>query len=184
MCNGGARVPSRMAAPASGGGTRLEDLAAPAPEDMRPDFRLPAWQAGHAVGNALLDRQHMLLISLARSLAQDAPGLDRDAVFSATRDIVSLTERRCAAEEDLLLRNGYEWLEQHRQEHQAGLDRLRALSACAATGALACEAFVAAFVNWLETHMVDMDLPAREYLARWDDLDGGDGPDPLDKGWR
>lgn len=145
---------------------------------MRLDLRLPA-----SVDNPVLDRQHLLLIGLARSLAQDAPDLDRDAVLGAGRSIVSLAERHCAAEEDFLLRNGYEWLEQHRQEHLAGLDRLQSLLARAGAGALPCEQFVTALGDWLERHLADMDLPAREYLARRDDREsGGDGPDPLDRG--
>lgn len=133
---------------------------------MHPNLSVPGWNAEPSLGNALLDRQHILLIGLARTLVRDLPALDRDAVLLAGQDILTLARQHCAAEEDCLLRNGYEWLEQHREEHAAGLDRLQSHWGEVARGTLPPEHFVAAVIDWLHVHLEDMDLPAREYLAQ------------------
>lgn len=144
---------------------------------MPPD-RIPAWHPGLSVDNALLDKHHILLMELARSLVANAPGLDRESLRLAVQDILQLAERHCAAEEHQLLLNGYEWAEQHQEEHAAGLDRIRAVLAEHARGALPADDVCTVVVDWLAAHITDMDLPARGYL-RHDATVDPDLPDPL-----
>lgn len=145
---------------------------------MPPD-RIPAWHPRLSVDNALLDKHHILLLELARSLVADAPGLDRESLCLAVEDILQLAERHCAAEEHQLLLNGYEWVDQHREEHAAGLDRLRAVLAEYARGAIPSGDVCSVVVNWLDAHITDMDLPARGYLRHAASVDP-DFPDPLE----
>lgn len=143
----------------------------------RPDLQ---WDASLSVGNALLDRQHILLFQLTRSFSL-ALQQEEEVFRAAFAGILELAQRHCAAEEQLLLGNGYEWVAQHREEHIAGLDRLQALGAEVACGTLAREQLAAALRHWMVAHLVDMDLPASEWLAPAPGRIGDpDGHDPLD----
>lgn len=141
--------------------------------------RVPVWHPGLSVGNALLDKQHILLMELARSLADDAAGLGAPSLQAGVEDILQLAERHCAAEEHQLALNGYEWVEQHREEHAAGLHRIRSVLAQSGAGAFSNAAVCATVVEWLADHLSDMDLPARGYLRRDSRVDPNQ-PDPLD----
>lgn len=127
---------------------------------------IPAWHANMAVGHALVDKQHISLMELIRSLVRMIGSPDDQAFLSAVADIVSQAERHCATEDQLLLQNGFEWAEQHQQEHEAGLDRLRSLQARLVARSITREAACAGLVDWFEAHLVDMDLPARDYFGR------------------
>jgi hemerythrin-like metal-binding protein len=137
--------------------TMSEDLP------MAP-IKTQTWHAGLLVGNALLDKQHIVLVKLIRSLKNTQGALNDDAFMQALHDIVRLLERHCAAEEHLLALNAYEWLEQHREEHLAGLDRIRSIYDRCARGDISRESACAAVANWFETHLVEIDLPAQGYL--------------------
>lgn len=134
-----------------------------------------------SVGNALLDKHHMLLLQLTRSFVEESARASDEAFQGAFADILDVAQRHCRAEEHALLLNGFEWLEQHRHEHVAGLDRLQALWVEVACAMLPRSRLVDALVDWLVHHHEDMDLPARDWLAyapgRLGDLDGWD---PLD----
>lgn len=140
--------------------------------------RIPVWHPGLSVGNALLDKHHILLMALAQSLADDAGRLDAQALCSAVEDILELARRHCAAEEHLLVLNGYEWADQHREEHAAGLHRIRTVLDEAACGAVSHDDVANAVVDWLAAHATDMDLPARDYLRHDTGVDRNQ-PDPL-----
>lgn len=125
---------------------------------------VPRWHSGLALGNAILDRQHILLYALAGTLHDPAAG---DAVARTTaQDILDIAQRHCAAEEYLLTANGYEWTEQHREEHLVGLDKLRELGSEFALGTISRSFLAAAVTDWLTFHVVEIDLPAGEYLRR------------------
>lgn len=149
-----------------------------APAEPAPArITVPAWDASMSVGHALLDKHHILLLELARSLVNDLPAMDAATLRLAAHDLLELAERHCAAEEQLLTLNGYEWVDQHREEHRAGLDRLRRLAGgdpAAVRGRLP-----AALVDWLLAHLTDMDLPAKEWFAHPQAEEHV--PDPLDR---
>ncbi|MBA2961152.1 MULTISPECIES: bacteriohemerythrin [Ramlibacter] len=149
--------------------------------DTSPPTSSLQWNPRYSLGNPLLDRQHILLFELTRSFAADVAQMSHETLAAAYGDILGLAQRHCAAEEQMLLVNGYEWLEQHRQEHVAGLDRLQAVWAAVACGDLSRHRLVLALQGWLVTHLQDMDLPAVEYLATDPRrVRDPDGPDPLD----
>jgi hemerythrin-like metal-binding protein len=137
---------------------------------------VPAWAASMSVGHALLDKHHILLLELTRSLVADLPTLDDATLRLAIADLLELAGRHCAAEEQLLTLNGYEWVEQHREEHRAGLDRLRSLAS--GDAASVCARLPAALVDWLVAHLADMDLPAKAYFSHPPEAPA---PDPLDR---
>ncbi|AMO22427.1 hypothetical protein GCM10027034_27830 [Ramlibacter solisilvae] len=136
-----------------------------------------AWHAGLSVGNALLDKQHIVLFELVRSLRDAQDNLDDHAFNRALCDLLTLAQRHCAAEEHLLALNGYEWLEQHREEHLAGLDRIQSICLRRARGDLGRESACTAVAAWLEAHLVEMDLPARAYLGSSPGAAAGAGED-------
>jgi hemerythrin-like metal-binding protein len=125
---------------------------------------IQAWHAGLTVGNALLDKQHIVLFELIRSLCDPRGALDDDAFTQALADIAALSERHFAAEEQLLALNGYEWLEQHLEEHVAGLDRIHSILIRHTGGHISRESACAAVATWYEAHLLEMDLPAQGYL--------------------
>lgn len=120
------------------------------------------WHSSYSVGNALLDCQHIVLMELSCTLHDSA--LSDEATRATTADLLDIAERHCAAEDHLLTCNGYEWTEQHREEHAVGLGRLRALAAEASIGAISRAQLAGAVCRWIYAHLMDMDLPAREYL--------------------
>lgn len=143
---------------------------------------VPAWHAGLSVGHPLIDKHHILLLELTRSLVADLGSVDDATLRLAVDDLLQLAQRHCAAEEQLLEVNGYEWLEQHRDEHRAGLDRLRQVAGRHAPPAALREDFPRALLHWVVDHVADMDLPAREWFAHPDRPVGDvDATDPLDR---
>ncbi|TFZ07939.1 bacteriohemerythrin [Ramlibacter humi] len=148
----------------------------PSAEAAPGPITVPAWDVSMSVGHALLDKHHILLLELARALVNDLPGMDAGTLRLAASDLLELAERHCAAEEHLLTLNGYEWVEQHREEHRAGLDRLRRLAS--GEPAMVRKRFPPALVDWLQAHLADMDLPAAEWFSHPAEARV---PDPLDR---
>jgi hemerythrin-like metal-binding protein len=111
-----------------------------------------------------LDKQHIVIVGLIRSLWNTHGAVDGPTFVQALDDIFRLLERHCAAEEHLLALNGYEWLEQHHEEHSAGLDRIRSIRDRWARGEMSRESACAAVAKWFEAHVKQMDLPAKDYL--------------------
>lgn len=148
------------------------------------DLTLPDWRPELSVGNALLDKQHAVLLKLAAALVENVARSGDEAMLTSLGDILLLAERHCAAEEHLLMLNGFEWMEQHSQDHRAGLERLRAMRDLLAHREVTREQACSAVVNWMVFHLEQMDLPARDHLgasgfAGFDD----DMPEPGEGGF-
>lgn len=102
----------------------------------RPDFasvpmtrgvvRVPAWHVSLSAGNALLDKQH-LLMQRAPAASVDKP--DPHGCTPRLREILAVGTRHCAAEKLQLRVNGHAWGEQDAEEHEAGRNRLAATRA-------------------------------------------------------
>jgi len=126
---------------------------------------VPCWPPALSVRNALLDKQHIELCELLRSLA-DKCSPDVGGFVDALQDVIKLAELHCIAEEKELEVNGFPWLEQHREEHWAGLDRLHQMCDLVTRGEMGRREAVIATVGWFDTHLADMDLAAIDFMQR------------------
>lgn len=81
---------------------------------------LLAWSEAYAVGNAMLDSDHRILINLLNQL-QDATetGQSRTVVGTVVNVLVEYTEHHFRREEAVMEAAGYPQLEAHRAAHHA-----------------------------------------------------------------
>lgn len=85
-----------------------------------------AWSDAYAVGNAMLDSDHRILINLLNQL-QDATetGQSRAVVGTVVNVLVEYTEHHFRREEAVMEAAGYPGLEAHRAAHRALEERAR-----------------------------------------------------------
>lgn len=87
-----------------------------------------AWSDAYAVGNAMLDSDHRILINLLNQL-QDATetGQSRAVVGTVVNVLVEYTEHHFRREEAVMEAAGYPDLEAHRAAHRGLEERTRAI---------------------------------------------------------
>ena len=133
---------------------------------MMTDLRIPKWSPKLSVGNAKLDEQHITLLQLGRrllSLVETAP-YPKDQVRVALLDMVDLSCKHDALEEQILEDNACPTLSEHKLEHKAYRDALTGFLSGASHNILDATVLVRVITEWMSHHISENDLPVREYL--------------------
>ena len=123
------------------------------------------WDEVLSVQNDEIDNDHRILVDLFNLLGRSAAsGESREYVEAVLEELI-----RCAAwhfchEERLMLKAGYEGLDEHRQEHLELIDSVRDLQdGILGTGKLEEEEFEF-LERWLTGHILVADMKFGEYL--------------------
>jgi hemerythrin-like metal-binding protein len=118
------------------------------------------WQLSMSVCNAALDAQHIALLEFAQFIEDGQLWLSEELFKNQLEDVLQLARQHCHAEEEVLEQHGFAWFEQHRADHQMGLDRLQQLMEYYMRSELEREFVCGAVGRWCASHIVDMDLDA------------------------
>lgn len=87
-----------------------------------------AWQGYYSVGNDYLDEQHQSIISLVNWLYEAiTSGKEQDALPTLTRRLVEYTRVHFEDEEQMMLRNKYPALAEHKRAHERLVEQTRDL---------------------------------------------------------
>ena len=129
---------------------------------------IPVWAHGLSVGNPTLDAEHILLLELGRTLLEllHEDPVNPEQVLAYLEDIARTAAAHEAAEERILEANRCPTLEAHREDHRRSRATLAGLLRDAANGALHPETTTRLISEWMGHHVVETDLPVRQYLTR------------------
>ena len=124
------------------------------------------WDQVLSVENEEIDNDHRILVNLFNLLARSvAEGESRAYVEAVLEELIRCTAWHFCHEERLMLKHGYDGLEDHRQEHLELMDSVRELQrGILETGKLAEEEFEW-LERWLTGHILVADMRFGEYLA-------------------
>lgn len=124
------------------------------------------WKPDYSVSISRFDAEHKKLLSLADNLHHAMrDGRGRLVLEAMLKELVSYTRTHFAGEEELLARNGYPDLEQHRREHQALLKRVDDFVKDFEAGHLQISIELMDFLqNWITNHILNTDKNYSDYL--------------------
>lgn len=136
---------------------------------------LLAWSEAYAVGNAMLDSDHRILMDLINQL-HDATetGQSRAVVSTVVSVLVEYTEHHFRREEAVLAAANYPHLDAHRQSHHALEEKVRAIRDRWNAGERsALDDEVMSFLKrWLTEHILGADKSYRPWIE--DGTDSGE----------
>jgi hemerythrin len=129
---------------------------------------LPRWCEQLSVGDAVLDEQHKQLLSLcehAASLLEHKGDNRKEHFHIVLNDIFAASTLHFKAEEDLLRKNGYPKLEEHKKAHQLYMEQLTEILIDATHGDTNGEKLYKVLHTWLDEHETEADVLYKEYLS-------------------
>lgn len=124
------------------------------------------WDEVLSVENDEIDKDHRILVDLFNLLGRSAlAGESRQYVEALLEELIRCTAWHFSHEERLMLKAGYEDLEEHRQEHLDLMDSVRDLQReILNTGKFEEQEFEF-LEQWLTGHILAADMKFGEYLA-------------------
>lgn len=134
-----------------------------------PEFAAPlAWSAHLAIGNPVIDDQHKRILALCRRaydlLRQDED--KRDEFFETINDLADSVIHHFRTEEEILAQNQCPGLSEHAAEHDDYVRKFTEILVNARSGRVELSEMYALLTAWVTDHMLNTDLPAREYLQQ------------------
>jgi hemerythrin-like metal-binding protein len=136
-----------------------------------------AWTEAMAVGDAVLDSDHRIIINLLNQL-HDAmeTGQSRDVLGSVVKVLAEYTEHHFAREEAVMTAAGYPESDRHCREHKALADKVRDIHDRYLAGERTAldDSVVRLLRKWLTDHIQVTDKSYRPWVEK---LGASGGPD-------
>lgn len=125
---------------------------------------LSRWERGYSVGNWMLDNQHRNILTLCQQtldqVARNAP------IQSLSEDLLASTIEHFDAEEKILRLTGYEFFEQHREEHRRCLAALERMLSQSCAGKIAPRNLGNFLPAWCMGHILESDQKFASAIQR------------------
>ena len=127
---------------------------------------IPKWSPSLSVHNAVLDEQHIMLIETANELL----GTLRDSLwhpehaFNLLEEMLGMSRRHDALEEELLASHNCPTLEQHRAIHRRVEGELQQWLTQAREGWLDKAGLARYVEHFMGHHLAETDMPGKGYL--------------------
>ncbi len=122
------------------------------------------WVPEMSVGNAMLDRDHRILIGLVNQLAQEDNHDDRAMLDLVLDELAGYVASHFAREEEFMAEVGFDGLEMHRAQHRRLARELNKFRTRVAAGkALPGEHLQMFLASWLRRHILVEDM---RYVVR------------------
>lgn len=128
-----------------------------------------AWNEGYSVGDAVLDSDHRILISVMGQLHEAVDtGQSRDVVGSVLNVLADYAEHHFRREEDMLAAAGFPELDDHRAQHGRMMATMRAMRERYQAGdsGILGEEVLALINKWLTDHIMVSDKSYKPWLER------------------
>ena len=125
------------------------------------------WSYVLSVGNDEIDEDHHRLIDLFNILNHSVTqGDDPDYLAAVLEELINLTVWHFSHEERLMVKHGYQWLAEHKAEHQELINSVKALqSKILAAGKLVVDDDLEFLERWLTEHILSTDMKLGSFLA-------------------
>ena len=128
---------------------------------------ITAWTADLSVGNRRIDDQHKNLFRLGREalrlIEEDKDNKER--AYEVLNDIVEAINKHFEAEEEMLARKAYPFLNEHKEEHRVFRARFLDLLIKYQLRSLDREVLIEIMRDWIINHVSITDLSCKEYFA-------------------
>lgn len=146
--------------------TVLYELANPTKILQQGDnYDLVKWVPEYLIGNKMMDMHHKELFSLVNEYLRNKN--DFDALLGTFNKLISYTKMHFAAEEKILVDNGYPFAEAHTKKHQAFTDKLTVLRRKLNSKNDDAQERIGIYLyKWLANHILKSDMHYKEYFIR------------------
>jgi hemerythrin-like metal-binding protein len=133
---------------------------------LKSGTQIPVWASSLSVGNAKLDEQHITLLELGRNLLSllETVQYRHDQIHWVLNDIVGLSRKHEAFEEEVLEENGCPTLSEHKLAHEVARARLSNLLSDASHNFIDKAVLTRVIVDWMCHHISEDDLPVKKYM--------------------
>ena len=128
---------------------------------------IPHWSHALSVRNAQLDEQHIILTELSKELISLArnESLTDTRILEVLQEFAGYAKRHYELEESVLAANQCPTLDEHTKTHRTAEEELKRWIDAAKSCRLDRPAIGAYFEDWMQHHLAETDMPAKEYLS-------------------
>lgn len=125
------------------------------------------WDDVLSVENEEIDKDHRILVNLFNLLGRSvSSGESWEYLQAVLEELIRCTAWHFSHEERLMLKSGYDDLENHRQEHLELMDSVRDLQREVLQTGQFEEKALARLELWLTAHILAADMKFGEYLIK------------------
>ncbi len=126
------------------------------------------WADDMVIDNGVIDQEHRVLVDLVNELhTATSRGMGQTVVASILRRAIDSTREHLTHEEDIMAREGFPDLEEHKLRHQEFMNSLYDLERRLQTGGITVAAQLSRVLrDWLSLHIRRGDKELRRFVQR------------------
>lgn len=129
---------------------------------------IPQWSHALSVRNAQLDEHHIILMEMSNELIglANSPSSTDARILEVLREFAGYAQRHYELEESILAANQCPTFEQHKQAHRTAEEELTEWVEATESAKLDRKAIAAYFEDWMQHHLAETDMLAKDYLSQ------------------